>query len=325
MPNTPATSKQDGGDHTPLPGPLRGLAKGPALAVVAVAYVTAAVVAVGAGVLVLAVAPDASPLLVVAVADLAGTAAIFAWSVALRNSSMYDAYWSVAPPLIAVWYVLLPGDVDSSTVRSVLVVAGVWFWAVRLTANWARGWPGLGHEDWRYVDLRRRFGPDGGPTYWTVSALGLHLFPTVVVYLGCLALYPALVSGDRAFGVLDVVAAVVVFGAVVIELVADEQLRAFARTRTAGQVMDRGLWCWSRHPNYFGECAFWWGLWLFGVAADPAWWWTVVGPVAMTAMFLGVSIPMMEKRSLAKRPDYAERIATTSVLVPLPPRHTSAP
>ena len=56
--------------------------------------------------------------------------------------------------------------------------------------------------------------------------------------------------------------------------------------------MDRGLWRFSRHPNYFGELSFWWGLWLFALAADPAWWWTIIGPLAMTAMFLGVSIPM---------------------------------
>jgi steroid 5-alpha reductase family enzyme len=314
-----------GADHAAMRGPLRRLGRGAALAVVAVAYLCATVIAVAVGAGVVATTPDASPLVVVLAADLAGTVVIFAWSIALRNSSMYDAYWSVAPPVIAVWYVLLPAATDVPVARTVLVVAGVWFWAVRLTANWARGWPGFGHEDWRYVDLRRRIDPRGGPRYWSLSFTGLHLFPTVVVYLGCLGLYPALVVGRRPFGALDVLAAVVVVGAVVVEFVADEQLRRFVRSGTGGRVMADGLWRWSRHPNYFGECTFWWGIWLFGVAAAPSWWWTVVGPVAMTAMFLGVSIPMMEKRSLAKRPDYAAHVAATSALVPLPRRLTPHP
>lgn len=312
------------GDYAPLSGPLRGLSHFGALAVVSVAYLTATLAAVAVGYAVLVVAPTASPLAVVACADLAGTIVVFAWSLCLRNSSMYDAYWSVAPPLIAVWYVLLPGNADVATMRTVLVIVGVWFWAIRLTGNWARGWTGFGHEDWRYVDLRRRIGPDGGGAYWATSFLGLHLFPTVMVYLGCLGLYPALVVGTRPFGPLDIVAAGVVVSATVIELVADEQMRSFARDRKPGAVMDRGLWRWSRHPNYFGECLFWWGIWLFAIAADPSWWWTVIGPIAMTGMFLGVSIPMMEKRSLARRPAYAERIATTSVLVPWPRRRSAA-
>ena len=94
---------------------------------------------------------------------------------------------------------------------------------------------------------------------------------------------PALVRGDRQLGVLDGLAVVVGLIASVIEFVADEQMRRFVRVKTPGAVMDRGLWRFSRHPNYFGGILFWWSLWVFAVAADPAWWWTVIGPVAMVA------------------------------------------
>ncbi|MBV8785409.1 MAG: DUF1295 domain-containing protein [Mycobacterium sp.] len=105
-----------------------------------------------------------------------------------------------------------------------------------------------------------------------------------------------------------------------IESVADVQLHRFIADRQSGDVMDRGLWRWSRHPNYFGEFGFWFALALFGVAASPAdAWWLFAGALAMLAMFLGASIPMMEKRSLERRPEYQRVIDGVSRFVPLPP------
>ena len=245
------------------------------------------------------------PLAVVAAADFAGTIVIFASSVTMRNSSMYDPYWSVAPPIIALY--LMNGDA-----RDWLVLALVAAWGLRLTFNWARGWPGMDHEDWRYADIRR----SAGRAYWGASFAGIHLFPTVQVYLGCLALFPAM-AGERPLGLLDAVAATVTAGAIAIETLADEQLRAFVRKSEPGETMDSGLWRHSRHPNYFGEVSFWWGRWLFGVAARPSdWWWTLAGPLAITIMFLMVSIPMLDRRSLERRPAYVERMQHVSALIP---------
>jgi steroid 5-alpha reductase family enzyme len=291
-------------------GPRRAWGRGPSLAAVALAYVTALAGAMGAG----ALMGSAPPLLTVAIADLVGTLVIFIWSRSLNNSSMYDAYWSVVPPAVAVYFVVV-ADAGANGARQVLVLTVVWLWALRLTGNWARGWPGLHHEDWRYVEMR-----SGKAPYWISSLFALHLFPTVQVYLGCLALYPALVTSSSPVGVLDVIATVMAASGVVFELVADEQLRSFNRTKSPGDVCDEGIWAWSRHPNYLGEMLFWWGLWLFALAADAAWWWTVVGPLAMTAMFLGASIPMMERRSLTRRPAYAAYAERTPLLVPRPPR-----
>ena len=110
--------------------------------------------------------------------------------------------------------------------------------------------------------------------------------------------------------------------AVTLELVADVQMHRFVKDRREGQAMDRGLWGWSRHPNYFGEFSFWFALALFGVAAR-----TVGGVVAVRrarvlilAMFLGASIPMMEERSLARRPEYQDVVDRVSRFVPRPPR-----
>ena len=279
----------------------RPLARPASFAVVAAAYLVALAAALAAGWAV----RDWHPLAVVAVADVIGTVVIFVASVAMRNSSMYDPYWSVVPPVIALYFL------EGGT-RDWLVLALVAAWGLRLTFNWARGWPGMHHEDWRYVDIRR----STGRAYWPASFAGLHFFPTLQVYLACLALFPAM-TGHRALGWLDAIALIVTAGAIAIETLADEQLRAFVRTSKPGGIMESGLWRYSRHPNYFGEVSFWWGLWLFGVAARPAdWWWTLVGPLAIAGMFLFASIPMLDRRNLERRPAYAERMQHVSALVP---------
>ena len=132
------------------------------------------------------------PLVAGATADVAGTVAIFAGSRVVDNTSMYDAYWSVAPPFLLILWGVLPGGEgllagDGVVLRQGLLGLTLGAWAVRLTWNWARGWHGLHEEDWRYADFRRRLGP---VLYWLLSFFGLHMFPTVQVFLGMLpALY----------------------------------------------------------------------------------------------------------------------------------------
>jgi steroid 5-alpha reductase family enzyme len=105
-------------------------------------------------------------------------------------------------------------------------------------------------------------------------------------------------------------------GGVALETVADEQLRAFRRAGAPGGILDTGVWASCRHPNYLGEVGFWWGLYLLGLAADPGWWWSIVGAGWVTCLFVFFSIPLMDRRSLARRPGYAEHMARVPALVP---------
>ncbi len=278
------------------------------------AYLAALAAAIAAGFLV----RGHHPLLVVAVADLVGTLVVFGFSVRHDNSSLYDPYWSVAPPAIAGYLAVVGlGGGGADRLRVLVVALLVAVWGARLTWNWLRGWTGLDHEDWRYVDIRRR----AGRRYWPASLGAIHLMPTTLVYLGCLSIYGALVAGARPFGPLDVVAALVTAGAVVIEATADRQLRRFALSSPPhGAILETGLWRCSRHPNYFGEVLFWWGLWLFAVAASPANLWTLVGPLAITALFVLVSVPLLDRRMARRRPGYVDRMRRVSGLVPWPPR-----
>jgi steroid 5-alpha reductase family enzyme len=242
-------------------------------------------------------------------ADIAATVAIFIFSRLYKNSSFYDAYWSVVPPLIALYWALEATAIEATAIeatavavddtRAWLVIVLVWLWGIRLTVNWATYWPGLEHEDWRYGPIKTNAGK------WNALAdfSAIHLFPTVIVFVACLPIYAAVAMDARPLNWLDYVAAAVTALAIIIELLSDIQLHRFLAHRKEGEIMKTGLWAYSRHPNYFGEWLFWAGLALFGIAAVPsAWWWVLPGSVAMLVMFLVASIPMIDKRSVERRP-----------------------
>ena len=281
------------------------------LATVTVAYVVALFLG-GSSLYLL----DYGHLLNIFIADLVATVVIFAFSRSYGNSSFYDAYWSVIPPLLALFW-LAVGASQVSSLREVLVLGLVLYWATRLTLNWAVYWEGMHHEDWRYALLRER-----SPNMAVLTDFfGIHLFPTLQVFAGMLPIYAVYCLGDTAFNWLDVLAAAVTGSAVTLQLVSDRQLHRFIAQRQEGEQLHTGLWAWSRHPNYCGELGFWLGLFLFGLAAYPTgWWWMILGVVLMTLMFLFASIPMMEKRSLQRRPEYQQIIDSTSMLIPWPPR-----
>lgn len=253
------------------------------------------------------------------IADLLATLVVFVASRMYRNSSFYDAFWSVLPPALAIaWWVR--SDAPLNDVRASIVLFVIVVWAARLTGNWIYAFPGLHHEDWRYPIVRER----AGRFEWVADLMAIHIIPTLQVFAGMLPVYVVLTHRDRPIGWLDVVALVVGLAAVALEYFADVQMYRFTESNRPGQVMDRGLWAWSRHPNYFGEFSFWLALALFGLAAAPAtWWWVFAGALLMLAMFQGASIPLMERRSLERRPAYQDVIDRVPRFVPRPPRASS--
>lgn len=248
-------------------------------------------------------------------ADVLATVVVFGFSRYYRNSSFYDAYWSVIPPLLLLyWWSQAGPEVDR--LRCALVAGVVVLWSIRLTFNWIRSFPGLHHEDWRYPMLRRR------ASRWEFLAdlFAIHLIPTVQVFVGMLPVYVAVTRPGPGLTWLAWLATAIGLAAIALEFIADQQMRDFVTTQSPGQACTRGLWSWSRHPNYFGEFGYWFALALFGVAAAPAEaWWLFVGAALMLAMFLFASIPMMEQRSLARRPEYQQVIDRVSRFVPRPP------
>lgn len=294
------------------------LSKSASLARVGLVYL----IAFGAATVYLVAGPDTDHLwLDGLIADLIATALVFAGSRTLKNSSCYDPYWSVLPPfLVLFWFFAAEGVSGVDDGRAILLIVVVFVWAIRLTGNWLHDWPGLHHEDFRYAPLR-----DGaGKLEAVVDFTGIHLFPTLIVFAALVPAYAVLARPGEPLNWLDIVAFIVGIGAPILQFVSDAQMRAFIKVRQPGQAMESGLWAWSRHPNYFGEISFWFSLAFFGIAGAPEdWWWLIAGAIAMTVMFQAASIPMMEKRSLERRPNYQDVIDRIPRLVPRPPRRRS--
>jgi len=280
--------------------------------VVVLTYVLAFLVALAVG--------DASktqaPLAVAFEAALAATAVVFCFSLAFRNSSLFDAYWSLAPMAIAVYWAQRPEIVGVNPIRLGLVLALILLWGVRLTWNWLRRWQGLGDEDWRCVEIARR----AGAFRWPVSFLAVHMGPTLVLLVALLPVYVVMAVGREPVGYFDFFAFAVTLGAILLEARADKELARYREVSSSpGDFLNRGLWAWSRHPNYLGEILFWWGLWLFAFAANPGWWWTIVGPLSITALFRWASLPWIEAHMRERRPGYAAWADRSSLLFPRRP------
>lgn len=247
------------------------------------------------------------------IADVVATIVIFGFSFAYNNSSFYDAYWSVIPVAIVFYLMTLPGEAE--LIRQLMLALVILLWGVRLTANWAYTWSGLDHVDWRYVNLQAQ----SGVLWWPLSFAGVHLFPTVLVFLGCIPMYHALLIGNNPINYFDFLALGVGLVSVWLEFQSDRELHQFRETRSSrAEVLDTGLWSWCRHPNYLGEIGVWLSVLLFGFASvGYADFWMVSGVIAMVLLFAVVSIPMIEKKLAEDKPGYEEYKSRTFSLIPL--------
>jgi len=240
-------------------------------------------------------------------------AATITWlvSVAKRDASIVDSLWGPLFALAALAYALPFAEL---TARGALVVALVVAWALRLAIHITARNSGAG-EDYRYREIRRRNEPN-------FALKSLYLVFGLQAVLAWLISLPLLAAqrGAAPLGVLDALGLALVLGGLVIETAADRQLARFKRdSANRGRVLDRGLWRYSRHPNYFGECCVWWGFGCLGLAAGG--WWSLVSPLLMTWLLLRVSgVALLERTIADRRPGYADYVRRTSAFLPLPPR-----
>ena len=233
--------------------------------------------------------------------------------------SVVDVTWGVGLTVIsAVCAVLGTSDTGWLPWLMVLMVA---VWGLRLSWHiWQRS---RGHgEDPRYAELLAPHSPDADRAAWFAAAVR-----KVFVIQGVALWFVAWPLQAAAVGTVEVVALVwigVVLWAVgfVFETVGDAQLAAYKRNPDRGPVLDTGLWAWTRHPNYFGDAAVWWGLWLAG-AASTGWLpalLTLPAPVAMSYFLAYATGARPLEKTMMKRPGYPEYAARTSMFFPLPPR-----
>jgi len=265
--------------------------------------------------------PGAAPWLRGLYAGLAGTGLLWLLGLLRGNPCVFDPYWSLAPIALALACAGDPASAAASEPRQFLVLCLIGAWGLRLTSHWWSTFKGLDHEDWRYSDMRR----SSGRLFPLVNLIVIHLLPTLMLLLACAAAYPALVTGTRPLGALDVIAALCTLAAIVLEARADRIMRAFrASPHPPGQVCETGPWGWLRHPNYLGELGFWWGLYLFSAAAEPEAEWAALGPLVITAMLVLYSAPALDKRMAARYPAYRAYMRRVPSLLPHRPRPARA-
>jgi steroid 5-alpha reductase family enzyme len=239
--------------------------------------------------------------------------ALLCWlaSLPLRDVSIVDRVWSlllVAAALAYAW------RIGPAAPRVALTLVPLLLWAARLAVFIsARNW-GLG-EDRRYQQIRRRNQP-GFAVKSLYLVFGLQALLAWIISLPLLGS----MAGQRPPGWRDLPGLLLWLAGFVIETAADWQLARFrANPDNRGAVMDRGLWRYSRHPNYFGECCLWWGFYLMALAAGA--WWSIVAPLLLTVLLLRVSgVALLEQDIGARRPAYRDYVARTSAFVPWLPR-----
>ena len=238
------------------------------------------------------------------IADIVATTVVFAFSLIFKNASVYDPYWSVQPIVILVGIAIF-SQLDT---LKIIVLCAVCLWGVRLTANWAYTFKNMQHQDWRYTMLAEKT----KKFYPLINYLGIHMFPTLVVYLCTLPAVIVMTTNVVATP-LGYVFISFAFLAVVIQGVADCQMHHFKKHRTTENFIQIGLWKYFMHPNYFAEVLFWWAVGLCCTITLGTQYYLLAGAMVNTLMFKFVSIPMSNKRQ-SKKQGYEEYQKQTTIL-----------
>jgi steroid 5-alpha reductase family enzyme len=241
---------------------------------------------------------------------------ICGWLISLidKNVSIVDSLWGLGFVLTA-WITF--GLAEGFAGRKFLIVLITTTWGLRLSAhlfwrNWGKG------EDPRYGGWRKA----GGRRFWIISLFKVFLLQALFLWVIALAIqYGQISPKPEHFTWLDFLGLILWMIGFVFESVSDWQLARFKADPTnKGKVMDRGLWAYSRHPNYFGEFLIWWGIFLIALST-PKSWWTIVSPLIITTVLLKMTgIPLTEKTIVKTRPGYREYIKRTPAFFPRFPK-----
>ena len=232
----------------------------------------------------------------------------FLISLLRKRNDVADVAWGLGFVLLA-WtsFFLSRGSGTRGALVGILVSA----WGLRLAWHIHARNRGKA-EDYRYLAWRREW----GKWFYVRSYLQVYLLQGGLLFL---IASPVLIingSAGRTLGLLDGIGVAVWLGGFLFESVGDAELARFARDPlNKGKLLQTGLWRYTRHPNYFGEVAQWWGIWLVALGV-PGGWFGIIGPLMITLLILKVSgIPMLEKK-MAENLDFAEYARRTSVFLP---------
>jgi steroid 5-alpha reductase family enzyme len=235
-------------------------------------------------------------------------------SVFLKNVSIVDIFWGFGFVVAATFYFIKSGGNET---RKILILSLAAIWGLRLTSYLA--WRNYGKgEDYRYREFRRKYGEK---RYWWISYFQTFLLQGILMWLISAPLLGAQYFGhDKSLGILDYAGILFWITGFTFEAGGDYQLAVFrAKPANKGKVLDSGFWRYTRHPNYFGDSAVWWGFGLICLGAES--YLPVAGSLLMTALIIKVSgVALLEKDLTDKKPQYREYIEKTSAFFPWFPK-----
>lgn len=268
------------------------------------------------------VLPIENILLKFLIGDIVATIIVYCGSMIFNNSSIYDPYWSIAPMIMTPFFLIEAKNINPDVVivnpYTIVMVIIVEIWGIRLTLNYLLRWKNLNHEDWRYIKIKDKY-----PKIWPlISLFGIHLLPTLIVFMAMLPVFSyfnAFING-ATLNSTWIICVVVSIVAIIIETVADKQMNNFKKNpQNVGKICRNGLWKKSRHPNYFGEIMFWFSMFLFSISVQDAMWVLIFSPLIVFLLFVVITIPMMEKRQIENKLEYALYKKETNMLLPVWP------
>lgn len=242
-------------------------------------------------------------------------AILWAVSVKIRDASIIDIFWG---PACAFGAIMTLWRADGASPRDIVLTLLACLWAARLALHLAGR--NLGHgEDYRYARMREKQSSDAAFARWSlVYVFGLQGF---IAWFVSLPVQIGQIGGVTALGPLAYMGIAVFCVGFAFETIGDAQLKAFkSDPANKGRLMTKGLWAWTRHPNYFGDAAVWAGLTLIALEA-PYGWMAILSPIVMAHFLINVSGKALLERGMEKKyPEYAAYRQSTSGFFPLPPR-----
>ena len=271
------------------------------------------IIAVAVGLLVFYLLKDHMHfLLAILIADVVATIVVWASGIVVQTPSVYDPYWSVQTVIIYLPLLFYFNNWNMFTIIPLVVML---LYSIRLTVNFIKGFHGLAYVDWRYDMLKQK----SGKLFQLVNLMGICMFPTLVVYSASIPLFIYASLSTYSYSYLDLIGSFVILVGIYFELIADLQMKAFVKIRKSrSDVIDIGMWKYSRHPNYLGEILIWFGVAFILIIHNYQMAYWIAGAVINLLMFLFISIPMEEKHMLEYKPELKEYIKTTSCLLLLP-------
>ena len=243
--------------------------------------------------------------------DVAATLVIYLLSLPIKNSSLYDAYWSLTP-FVMITYLLF--TCNHINIYHYIAYTVFTVWSFRLTVNWIVTFEDIKWVDWRYKQIKEK----NNAFVWQIANFfGIMLMPTLLVFA---AFIPLILAFQNTLNAFSLAGSAIIFIGTALEFFADRQMHAFLKSQNKSEVIQSGLWKYSRHPNYLGEILVWVGAYLVLFPSVKEYWYTFIGALLIIMLFNFISITLAEKRQVARREGYNEYCMKTSRLLILPPR-----